>query len=601
MASHSQLIPDRSMRHSYSLLIAIAVASALAAWPVIAQQGVDRGKVASAPAKTQSSQRFALVIGNSAYKEAPLINPVNDANAITVALRETGFTVITKLNASMREIGMAVREFGDRLRQGGGVGLFYFAGHGMQIKGRNYLIPVGAEIAREDEVAYEAIDPQAVLDKMEAAGNGTNIMILDACRNNPFARSFRSTQQGLAQMDAPVGTLVAFATAPGSVASDGQGKNGLYTQHLLTAMSQPGAKVEDVFKQVRANVRRDSQNKQIPWESTSLEGDFYFRLALQAVAPAPVDTVLLTEQVLWDAVRDSKSAHDLRVYLNRYPNGRFARDAQVKVSALEEVTTVSAAPTPAHVFVPVVATPKPSVAAPAKLATVSKPIATTPPVVTTTQQGAAPAKPASRSNSFGYSVGDRYRTQRVDKYKGEVIGNMAFTIGEILENGDLVSKDKSIILKANGSPQLIRYANGETHEWSESYEAVPAPDKLKVGYKQDIGWTYRYKGSGGGGEEVHKGEMKVLGIEKVTVPAGEFETFKILRVTYYSSSLPQSSYYSSSKNTGSCKETVWFAPSIGAVVIREVEVKGPDILMQADIYREELTSYEVAKERLALK
>ena len=117
----------------------------------------------------------------------------------------------------------------------------------MQIRGRNFLIPVRSNIAHEDEVAYAAVDAQSVLDKMESAGSGTNIVILDACRNNPFARSFRSATQGLAQMEAPVGTLVAFATAPGRRAADGQGRNGMYNSHLLAAMKQPGLKVDDVF------------------------------------------------------------------------------------------------------------------------------------------------------------------------------------------------------------------------------------------------------------------------------------------------------------------------------------------------------------------
>ena len=152
------------------------------------------------------------------------------------------------------------------------------------MKGRNFLVPVDAQIQREDEVAYNSVDAGQVLDKMEAANNRLNIVILDACRNNPFARSFRSGSNGLAQMDAPVGTPIAFATAPGSVASDGEGQNGLYTQHLLQSMRKPGVKIEDVFKNVRASVRRDSQGKQIPWESTSLEGDFVF--VPQPPAPA---------------------------------------------------------------------------------------------------------------------------------------------------------------------------------------------------------------------------------------------------------------------------------------------------------------------------
>ena len=230
--------------------------------------------VATAPAAL-GEQRVALVIGNGAYKSSPLINPVNDARAMIRVLRETGFKVIGKENAGQREMQAALRDFGDALKNGG-VGLFYYAGHGMQIKGKNYLIPVDANIEREDEVAYTSVDANQILDKMDTAGNRMNIVILDACRNNPFARSFRSAGSGLAQMEAPVGTLVAFSTAPGSVASDGKGENGLYTQHLLKAITAPGTKIEDVFKSVRANVRRDTEGKQIPWESTSLEGDFVF-------------------------------------------------------------------------------------------------------------------------------------------------------------------------------------------------------------------------------------------------------------------------------------------------------------------------------------
>lgn len=227
------------------------------------------------PGAVSGEQRIALVIGNSQYKDSPLPNPVNDARAIAKALTDAGFKVTKRENAGQKDMQLAMREFGDALKNGG-VGLFYYAGHGMQVKGRNFLIPVDAQIQREDEVAYNSVDAGQVLDKMEAANNRLNIVILDACRNNPFARSFRSGGTGLAQMDAPVGTLIAFATAPGSVASDGEGQNGLYTQHLLQSLQKPGAKIEDVFKNVRAAVRKDSGGKQIPWESTSLEGDFIF-------------------------------------------------------------------------------------------------------------------------------------------------------------------------------------------------------------------------------------------------------------------------------------------------------------------------------------
>ena len=226
--------------------------------------------------------RHALVVGNASYATAPLINSANDAAAVAKVLERAGFTVDLKLNASQKQLQDAVTAFGDRLK-GGGAGLFYFAGHGVQIKGRNFLMPVGADIKREDEVPYKAVDVQQVLDKMETARNRINVVILDACRDNPFARSSRSNSGGLSQVDAPIGSLVAFATAPGSVASDGRGSNGLYTQHLLANMERPGLPIEEIFKRVRLGVRLDSNGGQVPWESTSLEGDFTFFSAAPSV------------------------------------------------------------------------------------------------------------------------------------------------------------------------------------------------------------------------------------------------------------------------------------------------------------------------------
>lgn len=266
-----QVNPARAAaaRAALALLLCISLAPPLAAQDRVLR--ISPAAVRPAPAEP----RVALVIGNGHYKQAPLTNPVNDARAIAKALSGSGFAVTEKEDLALKDMHIALRDFGDALRRGG-VGLFYFAGHGVQVKGRNYLIPVDADIEREDEVIYNSLDASQVLDKMESASNRLNIVILDACRNNPFARSVRSAATGLAQMDAPVGTLIAFSTAPGSVASDGQGENGLYTQHLLHSLREPGVKIEDVFKRVRASVRRDSKGKQIPWESTSLEGDFIF-------------------------------------------------------------------------------------------------------------------------------------------------------------------------------------------------------------------------------------------------------------------------------------------------------------------------------------
>jgi len=233
-----------------------------------------------AAAAVAPEPRHALVVGNAAYQSAPLLNSVNDATAVAKVLEKAGFKVDLKLNASQKQLQDAVTSFGDKLK-GGGAGLFYFAGHGVQIKGRNFLMPVGAEIKREDEVPYKAVDVQQVLDKMDTAKNRVNVVILDACRDNPFARSSRSGSGGLSQMDAPIGSLLAFATSPGAVASDGKGSNGLYTQHLLANIERPGMSIEEVFKRTRLGVRLDSNGQQVPWENTSLEGDFYF------FAPSP--------------------------------------------------------------------------------------------------------------------------------------------------------------------------------------------------------------------------------------------------------------------------------------------------------------------------
>jgi formylglycine-generating enzyme required for sulfatase activity len=239
----------------------------------------------------KKEKRLALVIGNGAYAMSPLKNPVNDARAMAQALRGLGFEVIAHENAGYKDMRRAVIEFGDRL-QGGGVGLFYYAGHGIQAGARNYLIPVDAAIKSESEVEVESIDVSTVLARMETARNRLNIVILDACRDNPFARSFRSSSRGLASVDAPTGTMIAYATAPGRVAADGAGANGPYTAELVQAMQQPGLKLEEVFKRVVGGVRRQTSGQQVPWFTSSVDGEFVFKLpTTEALAPSRVAPV----------------------------------------------------------------------------------------------------------------------------------------------------------------------------------------------------------------------------------------------------------------------------------------------------------------------
>ncbi|SNR64927.1 Uncharacterized protein, contains caspase domain [Humidesulfovibrio mexicanus] len=222
----------------------------------------------------EPENRIALIIGNGAYKTAPLRNPARDAQDMAALLKSLGFSVTLKTDVDQKDMEEAVRQFGLNLRQGG-VGLFYFAGHGLQVQGNNYLVPVDARIQTESDVRFECLDAGRVLGKMEDAGNALNIVILDACRNNPFSRGFRSADRGLAEMRAPTGSIIAYATAPGSVASDGTGANGIYTKHLLSAMRTPGLPITDVFMRVRMGVVSETGKKQVPWESSSLTGYFY--------------------------------------------------------------------------------------------------------------------------------------------------------------------------------------------------------------------------------------------------------------------------------------------------------------------------------------
>ena len=228
---------------------------------------------------TLNSKRLALVIGNAGYKVRPLKNSRNDADDVSRSLKTTGFEVIDLRDATLPQMRTAVRQFGDRLINND-VGLVYYSGHGVEVKGRNYFIPVNADIQREDEIADQGLDVSLILEKMSTAGKGVNILIVDACRDDPFGRSFRSSSRGLANMDAPRGTIIAYATSPGKVASDGnpRERNSPYTKHLVKAMQSPNKPIEQVFKEVRRAVQDETKNQQTPWENTSLSGDFFFRI-----------------------------------------------------------------------------------------------------------------------------------------------------------------------------------------------------------------------------------------------------------------------------------------------------------------------------------
>ena len=311
--------------------------------------GQTADKAAAAAGIEGAEKRVALIIGNADYESAPLRNPVNDARVMAATLKALGFSVTALENASQSAMKQAIDEFGESLHNAGKnpVGLFYYSGHGMQVKGRNYMIPVAAKIRTERQVEYEAVDVSRALAAMEDAGNTLNIVILDACRDNPFSRSARNPVGGLALLDAASGTLIAYATAPGRTADDGTGRNGLYTEQLIRHMRTPGLKVEEVFKRVRNDVERLSGRKQVPWESSSLKGDFYFvdrPNQLAAAIPLEPERLLDEEEVLWRAIESSSSAQDFEDYLQQYPKGRFAVTARVKSRQMKQKSTPAVAP-----------------------------------------------------------------------------------------------------------------------------------------------------------------------------------------------------------------------------------------------------------------
>lgn len=316
-------------------ILSILALSILFFSPICAQAEEKRNLAVQKNEIPPNEQRVALIIGNSSYSDAPLANPVNDARAITEALSKLGFKVTKKENVSKKEMHLAIRAFGSELKKGG-VGLFYYAGHGMQVNGLNYLIPVGEDIKSDDEVEFSAIDANVILSKMEDAQNRVNIVILDACRNNPFIkRSRRGAARGLAKMSPTTGSIIEFAAGEGQEASDGDGKNGLFTQHFLASLQQRDTSIESVFKRVRAAVSEATNRNQVPAEYSSLIGNFYFNQQGQPLTGIETDSKAM-EIVFWESIKESKDPKDFESYLEKYPDGQFSPLARNALSKSRE-------------------------------------------------------------------------------------------------------------------------------------------------------------------------------------------------------------------------------------------------------------------------
>ncbi|MEX0305224.1 MAG: caspase domain-containing protein [Leisingera sp.] len=284
----------------------------------------------------KAEERLALVIGNSAYGSvSPLDNPVRDARLIAETLEGLGFDVTLAADAKQIEMKRAIAQFGRKLRSAGedATGLFYYAGHGVQSFGSNYLLPVDAALADAADLDLMAVEAQSVLRQMASARNRTNIVILDACRNNPFETVADLNESGLAEMKAPTGTFLAYATAPGDVALDGEGQNSPFTEALAREIMLPGAPVEQVFKQVRRAVLEQSGGSQTPWDTSSLVSDFVFA----AAAPEAVRSAAeMQEAQIWHSVQASRDAMQIMLFLRGYGEGRFADEARALLAELME-------------------------------------------------------------------------------------------------------------------------------------------------------------------------------------------------------------------------------------------------------------------------
>jgi hypothetical protein len=429
--------------------------------------------------KLVSLPKIALVFGNGNYRESPLRNPVNDAKAIGDALKAAGFAVNSKLDVTRAEMAVALQAYIDELKARQCVGLFYYAGHGIQLAWRNYMLPVDARVATVEDVEKQGIDVGGLLQGLTKAANPMNVIILDACRDNPFGGLKGASQRGLAQMDAPPSTLLAFATSPGNVASDGEGANGLYTEHLVNELKVPEARVEDVFKRVRLAVRRKSNGQQIPWESTSLEEDFYFipPASLKKASDEERDRRFKEERAVWDKARASTDAGPIEDYLRRYPSGNFSELAQLQ---LERVLARQG----------------------------EKPV----------QIAAAPENPYTKGSALsqtGFKVGDSYTYRILDLYSKVELRRGTGTVTQVTASE--VIYGSGVVTDLLGNPRRTREG------WRPS-DAQIVPLEFAVGKS----WSTRFILTLADGRVQQSVlNLRCVARESVTVPAGTFNAFRV--------------------------------------------------------------------------
>lgn len=502
------------------------LAALLAGRPLTALATVVRG----APG------RAALVIGNQRYRHNnPLKSAENDARAMAGLLEQAGFTVDLKVNSTREQMIRAIDEFGRTVAEPGvGVAFFYYAGHAAQLEWRNYLLPVDGDVESAADVRKECVDLGALLGRLAKAKGKTTLIVLDACRDDPFGTRFRPTGKGLSQYDAPPGSLLAFATAPGRVAVEVDGrKHGLYTEHLLRELAVRGVRVEDALKRVRLAVRLASRGAQVPWESTSLETDVYLFPAAKLSA-AEVERRLAEELALWTKVRTSQEVGAWVDFLRRFPDGKLAEHAQV------HLTRLLAAREPRVVAQPAASEAKgvrlgPGLPIPPQLRRPPSP----------NSAGTYPFQPT-------WTVGDEYVYQYLDLYSGVVQRTLKVVVKRVDVENDRVELADGSLLDLAGN--VLR---GGGREYDVPIQLNPA--ELQVGRR----WTVRFEQTGrhpGSGEY----RFRVLRRERIKVPAGDFDAFKIEGEGWFNrrNSTPGNA-------SGSIRHTRWVVPGLNFELRRE--------------------------------
>ncbi len=491
--------------------------------------------------------RLALVIGNSAYRDSPLLNPGNDARAMAGLFGQAGFMVDSYLDVNRAEMVAAIEKFGAAIRRPETRQVvFYYAGHGVQLDWRNYLAPIDAKVDTADQLRQHCVDLGLLLKALGGSvKNQTFIIILDACRDNPFGSTYRPEQAGLAQFDAPVGSLLAYATSPGKGAADesSSGKNGLYTEHLLRELSKRGTRIEDALKRVRLNVRLASRGMQVPWETTSLENDvFLFNDGQSKLSDAELERQIEADLAAWTSIKASRKLDDWVAYLRTFPNGRFAEIAQMRVARLMEESEKAAIAAKAAEAARVAEAARIESAkalalaqvAPAKVASTKavEPIAEATPMPTTwaieLHAGASlPAifKPSGNPYSAGYyplgrkyTVGDRATFRETDYLSGVEQRIHTNRVTRVDVEADRVEiNNGGGIVDLMGNPLKA----GE-REFDVPRQQLPA--ELQLGKK----WTAYFVETRPGQDANRIAiDFHVARKEKITVPAGTFEAFLV--------------------------------------------------------------------------